>query len=600
MTGQEERFFVVLPDHETAAAAAGRLPPGHTRIMTHPSGRPWVVGRTGAEPVVSVEAGTARLVVVGHCSASRSELTALAARTTDPAQLDGPASRWAGSHHLIASVGGRTQIRGSASGLRRVFHGSLDGLAVAGDRADVLAALTGASLDRTVLALRLLGSLPHPLSDRPAWRGVAAVPPGSRLTLSPDGRRHRVDRWWHPPEAVRPLAEAAAPLRRALEEAVRVRTRDASTLTSDLSGGMDSTTMTVLAAREPVALTAFTVENDDSADDDVYWARLAAARLPGVKHIVFPQRDLPSFFSGLTDLAGPPDEPSTALLSAPRLRALRALAIGHGSRLHLDGLGGDQSLSGHPARYHDLLRSRPLTAARSLYAYRRLAGFPLADAARTLLDGDSYRRWLTAEAAALVRGRARRARDRAFDWGGDLRLPPWATPEARHLVTVALRETVRTAVPLAPARGAHADLLAIQDAGRQVRGFHQLTSTDDILSASPFLDDRVVEACLATRPQDRVTPWEFKPLAKAAMRGITPSEVLERRTKSDGTTIAAEGFAAHRRELAALWDSSRLAALGLADPGPLRALCERPYAPRSHEGAFATALACELWVRSAG
>ncbi|WP_431040610.1 asparagine synthase-related protein [Streptomyces sp. P1-3] len=598
MVGPGMQYFVVLPDHETAAAAVDRLPAGSTQIMRHRSGRPWVAGRLAAERVLLAENGDTRLAVVGHCSATPAELAAAAARISDAAQLDGLGASWAGSHHLIASVAGRLYVRGSASGLRRVFHASLRGLVIAADRADALAALLDAPLDRSSLALRLLTAVPHPLGERPLWRDIATVPPGSRLTLSPDGRRHAVTRWWRPPEPVLSLAEGATALRQALEDAVAVRARGAQAVSCDLSGGMDSTSLTVLAAREQARVTALTMENDDQADDDAYWARKAAAHLPRVNHVVFPGRELPGFFEDLLGVDNVPDEPSIAMLSAPRLRAGRERAIAH-ARLHLDGFGGDQVLSGTPAYYHDLLRSRPWRAVRRLRTVRLLTGFPLGSSVRTLLDGSSYRRWLAAEVHALSRGQARRPRNETFDWGGALRVPEWLAPDATDLLAETLHEAAGTAEPLAPTRGRHGDLLAIQEAGRMIRQFHQLVETPEYTQASPFLDDLVLNACLAVRPDQRVTPWEFKPLVKAAMADVMPSELLQRRTKASGSMIAAEGFERGRRELAALWDTSRLAELGLIRPQPLRELFRRPYTARLHEGAMPVTLSCELWARAA-
>ncbi|MFI9722366.1 asparagine synthase-related protein [Streptomyces sp. NPDC052396] len=599
MVGAGKQYFVVLPDDETAAPAAGRLPPDATHILTHRSGRPWVAGRLAEETILVAEHGANRLAVIGQCSATPAQLATAAATIGDPARLDRLGTAWAGSYHLLASVNGRLRVQGTASGLRRVFHGRLGTAVLAADRADILAALLHAPLDPAVLALRLLDALPHPLGDRPAWHNVSAVPPGSHLTLSPDGRGHTVGRWWQAPEPVLSLAEGAGALRAALEEAVRVRTRGTVAVTTDLSGGMDSTSITLLAARERPSLTAFTMENDDQADDDAHWARQAAAAVPGLHHIRYPGRELPLFFGGLAALDDIPDEPSTALLSAPRLHAVREKAVAHGSRLHLDGLGGDQLLSGHPAYHHDLLRSRPVIALNRLRVLHKLAGLPLDASVRTLLDGASYRRWFAAEAGALAAGRTRRPRHVAFDWGGVPGLPGWLTPEAVRLVTRTLRETAGTVSPLAPTRGRHNDLLAIQDAGRMVRQCHQLSDTAGFTRTSPFLDDRVIDACLSVRPERRVTPWEFKPLIKAAMADVLPPTVLTRRTKADGTTIAAEGFERHRRELAELWDTSRLAELGLIDPEPLRRLFRLPYTGRLHEGAAQTALAGELWARAA-
>ncbi|MEV5507296.1 asparagine synthase-related protein [Streptomyces orinoci] len=606
MVGVGTPYFVVLPDQESAATSAGRLPPGVAQVITHRSGRPWVAGRLAGQHIVQAEHGDTRLVVIGQCSVTEAELGAAAARVQDQHQLDRLGTAWAGSFHLIALAGGRLHIQGSASGLRRVFHGRLGGLTFAADRADVLAALLDAPFDRAALALSLLPAVPHPLTDRTPWSNVSAVPPGSRLTLSPDGRRQTMARWWQAPEPVLSLEAGAARLRRALEAAVRVRTDGGRTVTTDLSGGLDSTSLTLLIARERASLTAFTMENPDRADEDLRWARTAAAHLPQLNHIVYPAHELPGHLGGLVGADGVPlpldalpDEPSSAVLGAPRLRAATERATAHGSQLHVDGFGGDQLLTGHPGYEHDLLRSRPLLAVRRLRVLREITGFPVGPALRDLLDGRSYRHWLTAQSTALAQGRPPAAGRSVFGWGGSAQPPRWLTAEARQLITRTLRRTAAAARPLAPARGRHGDLLEIQNAGRTIRRLHQMMAAPGFAPASPFLDDQVIHACLAVRPEERITPWEFKPLIKAALADVMPPELLTRRTKGDGGQITAEGFEEHRRDIAAVWDSSVLAGLGLVDPDPLRDLFRRPYSPRHHDGALSVTFGCEFWLRAA-
>ncbi|MEU9040610.1 MULTISPECIES: asparagine synthase-related protein [unclassified Kitasatospora] len=590
-----EQYFVVLPDQQRAVAAADRLPPDATPLMSHRSGRPCLAGRISAGQFLKAEAGDTVLAVVGVCSATQADLDAQVERITDPAQLDELSLRWSGSYHLIASVGGRLRVQGTASGLRRISHGSLDGLTVAADRTDLLAELIGSTPDVGALALRLLENLPHPLPERSLWQGVETVPPGSWLSVPTDGRGATVHPWWRSPQAELSLAEAAVALRTELAAAVDARLALTTRLTGDFSGGLDSTSLLALAAQD-TPVVGFTMANDDQADDDLHWAELAAAELPHLKHVVFGSHEVPGFFAGLTDLEAVTDEPSVALLSTPRLRAMRELAVEHGSTLHLDGLGGDQALTGHFAYYHDLLRRHPLMALRRLRTIRQLSRLDLGASLRTLLDGSSYPSWFTAELNALTSGRVRR-RNRVFDWGGGPAFPDWLTPEAAELVTAELRAAAERARPLDPSRGRHSDLAAIQDAGLLVRSLHQVVAQPGYSGSSPFLDDRVIAACLAARPEERVTPWEFKPLIKSAMAGVLPRRVLERRTKADGAMIAAEGFARHRLELDRLWQTSRLAELGLVDPAPLRELCRRPYASATHAGRMPVALSTELWAR---
>ncbi|GGU33499.1 asparagine synthase-related protein [Streptomyces violascens] len=115
--------------------------------------------------------------------------------------------------------------------------------------------------------------------------------------------------------------------------------------------------------------------------------------------------------------------------------------------------------------------------------------------------------------------------------------------------------------------------------------------------ASPFLDDRVIEAALAVRARERVTPWAYKPLLTTAMRGIVPDECLRRTSKAQASMDASNGLREHRGDLLALWEDSRLAALGLVDRKALCDLARRPASPGLQHAILYSTIACEVWLR---
>ena len=116
--------------------------------------------------------------------------------------------------------------------------------------------------------------------------------------------------------------------------------------------------------------------------------------------------------------------------------------------------------------------------------------------------------------------------------------------------------------------------------------------------ASPYYDDRVIEAGLAVRPEERVTPWRYKPLILEAMRGVVPEESRTRQSKADFTCDEDPGLRQHRAELLALFEESRLARLGLIDADVLRAVCSRPLPPHLQLGVLYQTVACEIWLRT--
>ncbi|MDT7790045.1 MAG: hypothetical protein QOF58_8464, partial [Pseudonocardiales bacterium] len=426
------------------------------------------------------------------------------------------------------------------------------------------------------------------------WHGLECVPPGSALLI--DGDRARLTRWWREPEPVRGLVESAPLIRDALATAVDVRTRAGGTVACDLSGGLDSTSVTFLAAGSDARIVASTWPALDPMDEDVAWARRAAEHLPGVEHVVWPADRIPLVYENLLSIDDPMDEPTIGMMDRQRLlEDLKSLA-GKGCRVRLTGIGGDHVAWCSEAHYHSLLRRRPLVAIRQLRAFRALFDWPLRPTIAALADSRSYGAWLADEADNLRAARGPTVTG-ALGWGVAPRLFEWITPEAHALAVDVLKEAAMTAKPLGRTRGEHGDLEPILSCSRIIRQWEQMSARAGLPIQSPFLDDRVIEACLSVRPDERVTPWRYKPVLTEAMRGTVPDECLARTNKAQASLEVSAGLRRHRGDLLELWESSKLADLGLVDRRRLTELALRPDTPELRTGILYSTIGCEVWLR---
>lgn len=589
--------FAVLPDRGDAYPAATWLAQPGAKIVRHSSGRPWLVGWWPEDDITVGEAGSTRIALIGPSSISTSELTRFAGRLRDLAELDQLARTLAGSFHLVGVLDGRIRVQGTAAGLRLVFHALMNGVTVAADRADLLAEAIEATPDQKQVALRLLWPVPHPLAEPSVWHGVHAVPPGEALLISPDGRETRRSRWWTPPEATQPLAEAAPRVRETLTDAVQTRTRVHDTVSCDFSGGIDSTSVCFLAAQTGSQVIASTWPGRDPGDTDLWWAEHAASFLPGVEHLIWPAEQAPLIYSGLLDIDDPLDEPTIGVLDRSRVIKHLPGLVGRGSTLHFTGLGGDHVAWCSEAYYHRLLRRRPWHAFQQLRGFRALWDWPLWPMVQALTDSRSYRRWLMGSTRRL-HAPTDPPVTTALGWGMAPRLFHWVTEDAVQLAREAMVEAARSAEPLANDRGMHADLEQIRLCTRIVRHWDRMAERAGLPMASPFLDDRVVEACLATDPGERVTPWQFKPLLSEAMQGLVPESCLGRTTKAQAAMDTSVGLREHRGDLFTLWENSRLGELGLVDTDELKELAYRPDTPALRNAILYPTIAAEVWLRS--
>ncbi len=180
MPGLLRDYFVVLPDSVAGHTVAGQLPapeatgaasaptmtgPASVPTMTgaasaptatgagtgdvvtvpHPSGRPWVLARPLFRKVSHLRRGDDALVLIGPDRVPEAVLAGLLEGARDRAALERRLARLPGLHHVVAHLSGETWIRGTASGLRRIYHARHPQAGtIASDRPAVLAHLTGA------------------------------------------------------------------------------------------------------------------------------------------------------------------------------------------------------------------------------------------------------------------------------------------------------------------------------------------------------------------------------------------------------------------------------------------------------------------------
>jgi asparagine synthase (glutamine-hydrolysing) len=352
-----------------------------------------------------------------------------------------------------------------------------------------------------------------------------------------------------------------------------------------------------VAARGPAKVVAFTAASPDPLADDVAWATRTVAGLGNVEHHVIPADEMPLVYYGLPAMDDRLDEPCAAAVDRERWLIIARRAARRGARLHLTGFGGDELLYGSLAHLHALLRTSPRIALRHLRGFAAKYRWPRGPMLRQLVDSSPYRRWLARVADNLTQPSSP-LEEPLLDWGFQPRLPPWATAAAAQAVRELVHAQASAAEPLASRRGQHRELETMRFVSRITRQFDQMAARIGVTLAAPYYDDRVIEAGLAVRPQERITPWRYKPLIVEAMRGIVPDHSLARQTKANGTCDEEPGLRRHRAELLELWEDSRLGRLGLIDAQALRETCTRPLDPHLQLGVLHQTAACEVWLRA--
>jgi asparagine synthase (glutamine-hydrolysing) len=539
-----------------------------------------------------------RLVVLGPCGAQDAELHAFA-RGRLPEDI-----AWCrpGAYLVVEESADRIVLHTDPAAARPVYLTRHNGCWVWCTSARTLAGLAHAQVDVQRLACAVfLPSVPALAGQRTYFDGVSQLPSGSRIELLANCGHMRVTEVWRPdPE---PGRVPHARLRAALRGSVRLRTGADPGLSCDLSGGLDSTSITAFAAAalpSTARLHTVTVHPEgDTSGADVTYARLAAHALGdrAVHHLLpLGPEHLP--YSDITAVSAT-DEPAPSTLVRSRLDHQFRWMKGHlGTRTHLTGDGGDSVLFQPPIHLADLLRrGRWGRALGEAFGWARLRKEPvmplLYDAVR--VSAVTRDRAL----AALPRALGRRTPDHhgRVRWFCLLPTPDWAPPAARRLLGVAAEEAAA-----APPRFAGLDASVrvlvdeIREVARTAVADQQLADVHRVDLHNPFLDPAVVDAVLRTPLDQRPRLHCYKPLLREAMVDLLPPEIAARTTKGSFDADHFAGVRANLPDLLRLADGW-MAAYGLLDPAAFRRAIRRAGAGLPMPlAALEQALAAEAWL----
>ncbi|MGW4779347.1 albusnodin/ikarugamycin family macrolactam cyclase [Streptomyces filamentosus] len=523
--------------------------------------------RSGGIPVRVARHADRCVLVAGPCGADDGEVRGLARRAV-PASV---AWRWPGAYAVMEDAGNGVVVHTDPVGALPVYAVAWEGTWAWSTSARFLAALAGSRIDVERLACAVLApSLPVLAEGRSHFDGVEQLPPGCRVALPPDGSPYAASATWRPDPVGGP---PHLRLRNALTSAVRLRATADPALAGDLSGGLDSTTLSVVAASMlDRPLDAVTVHPEGMTDGaDLSYARLAVAASNGrIAHRPLP---LTAAHRPYTRLHGVPvtDEPAPSTLTHTRLLGqLRWMRETLGTRTHLTGDGGDSVLFQPPAHLADLVHhGHYRRAAGEAVGWARLRRTPVTPLLR---DAAAMARTTRTQALArLATNPGERLGTGDVRWFPTLPVPPWATPDAlRLLARAAERAAARPDV--LPRLDASVRVLVdeIREVARTAAADAELAASEGIDLHNPFLDARVVDAILRTPLRDRPPLHAYKPTLTKAFADTLPAEVRARTTKGG---FEADHYSGMRAALPELLDSAglRLAALGLLDLARFRA-----------------------------
>jgi asparagine synthase (glutamine-hydrolysing) len=403
-------------------------------------------------------------------------------------------------------------------GVKPLYHARRGDLIVfASELKSVLASgLVAYDLDYEAIdAYLTLGFFPAPMTP---IAGVSKLMPGHVLIAEPGNVR--VERYWQYPEPHVGTRlgedEYRDRLVEKLDESVRLRLMSDVPLGAMLSGGLDSSLVVALMARnmsEPVK--TFSVGfRESGSDNELADARMVAQAF-GTDH-----HELELSFDDAVDLENLVwylDEP-LADLSALGFLALCELAV-RDVKVALCGQGADELFGGY-AKHR----------AATVVGYWRRLPSPLQRLGTSTLGHLSHR---TQRPARTLAAPDPVVRLLAMSGKLDPRLRPrlFIGP-LRQSDGDATRRAVATCLgsvpdhPLASTLHIDGQLALVDD---MLQYFDRMSMAHSLEVRVPFLDHEFVEFAARVPPDLKVRHWRTKYLLKEASRGIVPAEIIDKR-----------------------------------------------------------------------
>ncbi|MGW1212789.1 asparagine synthase (glutamine-hydrolyzing) [Streptomyces sp. NPDC002499] len=397
-----------------------------------------------------------------------------------------------------------------------------------------LAAATGKKLEVDQAAL-VASLLYYWVPDsRCAFREAEKLPPGSWLRCRPDGRVERGTFWSLKNVAAegrdRALAGERPDLAAIVEESTRRHLMSDVPVATFLSGGLDSSYLTALAARHQPGISAYTIgfraedAKFEAMPDDLRYARQVAQQFGVDLHEIEIAPNvldlLPQMTYSLDEPIGDPAAINTYLICMAAREA--------GVKVMLSGMGADELFAGYRKHFANLLALRYQRVPRPLR--RGVSGvvdrLPVASATRGYRSVRFAKRFLSF--AGLPEETAFRRSYTMYDQDELLAL---LNPDLAGTVDDVITE--HTDVYQDNDLDDFVNRMCLTDSRMFLPGLN-LTYTDrSSMAAStevrtPYVDIEVVKAAFAVPGSRKIVGRQGKAVLKEAATSILPKEIVYR------------------------------------------------------------------------
>ena len=417
------------------------------------------------------------------------------------------------------------------------------------------------------------------------YEGIENLPPAHFWKVLPDGRMTEQCYWTlDPTRQDQPASdrEALEHFRGLFEDAVRLRLRSDVPIATMLSGGLDSSIVTCVAAKlSGSPITTFSARYVEPEFDEGPYIEATVKYVGADSRLIYPKAgDLLDTLNGMLAFH---DEPICTVTWFAHWLVVKEVA-GRGFPVLLNGHAGDELFAGYWDHYlynfADLERADPARFASEFEAWLRNHGRLPDEYARLKVRLATLEAGTLHEADQFADYSNAVSKDFGVQYAGvEPRPNPFAGRE--RLTSRLYQELVWETVPA-----------TLRPEDRNSMAF-------SIETRSPFLDYRLAEFAFALPNQFKIRNGLGKWILREAMKGILPESVRRRRDKQGFNAPTMHWFRGQNREMVREVLSSR----SLADRGileakqVLRLFNEHVEGKANHYMAIWQWLNLELWMR---
>lgn len=365
---------------------------------------------------------------------------------------------------------------------------------------------------------------------RCAYREAEKLPPGTWLRIRPDGRTDR-GVYWSIRDVAAEAAHGPAPdLAQVVADSTEAHLLADVPVATFLSGGLDSSYLTALAARHRPGISAYTIgfraedAKFEAMPDDLRYARQVAARFGVQLNEIEIAPDvldlLPKMTYHLDEPIGDPAAINTYLICTAARDA--------GVKVMLSGMGADELFAGYRKHFANLLALRyqrvPGLVRRPVEA--AVGRLPVATANRGYRSVRFAKRFLSF--AELPEETAFRRSYTMYDRAELLDL---VNPDLASTVDEVLTEHADTYHD--NALSDHVNRMCLADARMFLPGLNLAYTDRSSMAAStevrvPFVDVEVVKAAFALTGRQKIAGRQGKAALKQAALSVLPKEIVYR------------------------------------------------------------------------